>query len=69
MSWIWAHGRFGWPLIALALYTTVLVLAFDYAWRLIKAPFWQFIAAAAIAWAVGVAVIVVCGRRYRASRE
>lgn len=71
MNWLWTQGRLGWPLVALIVFSTVLVLAFDYCWRLIKAPFWEFALAGLSAWIVGVAVIVAVsrGRRGKQTRR
>ncbi|HET7586537.1 MAG TPA: sulfotransferase [Gammaproteobacteria bacterium] len=67
MKWIWREGRLAWPPLCVAIFTTGLILAFDYCWRIIKAPFWQFALAGAAAWTIGVAVImavaVAVGRR------
>lgn len=65
MSWMWINGRLAWPPVALVVFTTALVLAFDFSWRLITAPFWMFAAAAIAAWLIGVALITWRSRQRR----
>jgi hypothetical protein len=69
MSRIWINGRLAWPPVALVVFTTVLVLAFDFSWRLITAPFWMFATATIIAWLIGVAIIVMLARRFGRPRR
>ncbi|HET7306570.1 MAG TPA: hypothetical protein VFK24_01980 [Gammaproteobacteria bacterium] len=60
--YFWCNGRLGWPLVSVVLYSTVLVLALDYCWRVIKTPFWHLLAGCAVAWIIGIVIIGLISR-------
>lgn len=62
---IWCNGRMSWLWVALLVYATVCVLAFDYAWRVIQAPFELLVAGAAVLWLGGSVALILIGRRAR----
>lgn len=61
-------GRLSWPLFWLAVYASVLVLAFDVAWRLVEVRFVVLAGGFAIAALAGAVPLLVCWRRGAPSR-
>jgi hypothetical protein len=63
---IWRDGRFSWGVIAIVVFLTVSLIAFDVAWRLIRLQFDTFLIYCIL---VDVAVIFVVGLLLRARRR
>lgn len=66
MRYFWTRGRIGWPTMALVVFHTLLLLAFDYVWRLVQIPFLQLLLIFAGIWVVG--IIAIVGATARLSR-
>jgi hypothetical protein len=68
--WLWTDGRLSWGVIAVVVFATVSVLAFDVAWRVARLPFDRLaIYALVIDAAAAAAVIAIARRLIRARRR
>ena len=59
----WIDGRFSWPLIIMAAYSTIVIAATDTAWRLIQAPIAVIAGGGLAAILIGNALIALLGAR------
>lgn len=56
---LWTRGRFGWSFIALVMFHTFLLIAFDYVWRLVQMPFLHLVLVFVGFWIIGNIVIAI----------
>jgi len=56
--WLWRDGRLGWPLMALLVFSTLWVLGFDYAWRMINMSFAMLLAVGLAVWFSGCLILL-----------
>lgn len=68
--WLWTDGRFSWSAIAVVVFATLSILAFDVAWRVVRLRFdtlaiWAIVIdAAAAAGVILVARLLIRARRH-----
>ena len=61
----WIDGRIAWPVVLAALFSTVIILATDFAWRTVQAPVLLIGVAAIALLLAGNAAIFILGARSR----
>lgn len=62
MFWNKEEKRFGWPLIILAVYSTLALVIFDLVWRHVEMGFINLALISLICWTVGASIIYLKGR-------
>ena len=68
--WLWTDGRLSWSVIAVVVFVTLSILAFDVAWRVFRLQFGTLaIYALAIDAAAAVGVVLVARLLIRARRQ
>ena len=58
-QWFWCNGRFGWPFVAAVVFSSLVLLVADFAWRVLVVPA-ETLAAAVLAVCIVIAVSFVC---------
>jgi hypothetical protein len=61
----WIDGRISWPVVLAVVFSTVTILATDFAWRTIQAPLPVIVGVAALLLLAGNAAIFIRGARPR----
>jgi len=61
----WIDGRLAWPAVVAVLFSTLAVLAIDFAWRTVQAPVWLLAIAGAGILLAGNTAIFIIGARPR----
>lgn len=61
----WIDGRIAWPVVLAALFSTVIILATDFAWRTVQAPLSLVGGAGVLLLLAGNAAIFILGARSR----
>lgn len=51
--WLWHDGHLAWPLFALVVYTVVVLLAADFAWRVVVVSIRLLAPAVVVLWMLG----------------
>ena len=62
MRLFWVDGRFAWPFVVTLAAMTVFLVAFDFAWRLLRIPFESLVIYAA---AIAIILLASGGVSYR----
>ena len=58
----WSAGHIGWPLFGIVVFTMLVLLVTDVAWRLVQIPFRRLLICAGAVWVAGIVGLIVFSR-------